>query len=322
MARTPTPLVRAVVIAVGVVILQALLLLWFSWPAKETAPRDVPVIVAGPPAAAATFADHLTAQAPDAFAVTTAPDAATADAGLRDRKAYAAFVLGAGGVSLHVASAASPTVATLLTQAVQQLGNGQPVPVVDIVASPVDDPRGLGFASGFLPLLLTSLAYGAALLFAVSSPVARLVGVAAFAVAAGLVAAGVMHGLGLLAGSYLAAAGAIALLALAVTGAVTGLGAVGGNAGIGLSVLVVFLLGNPISALATAPELLPQPWGTVGQFLPLGSGATLLRSAAFFGGAGSTRALSVLAVWAVVGLSLTAVGRFRPRTTATAPAEG
>jgi hypothetical protein len=140
-----------------------------------------------------------------------------------------------------------------------------------------------------------------------------------FAAAAGLLAAGVMHGLGVLGGSYWAGAGAIALLTLAVSATVSGFGALLGNPGIGLGVLLMFLLGNPISGLATAPELLPQPWGAIGQFLPPGAGATLLRSAAFFDGAGSAAAIAVLAGWAVVGLALTAVGHFRDRSPKPAP---
>jgi hypothetical protein len=317
--HTPPPLARAAIIAVGVVALQALLMLWFAWPAEKTAPRDVPVVVAGPAPAVADLSGKLSAGG--AFTVTPVPDAASADAALRDRSAYAAFVVGPSGLSLHVASAASPTVALLLGQAVQQLNPGTPVPVVDVVPPPVGDPRGAGFVSGFLPLLLTSVAAGIALLFVVRSHAVRLVGVIGFAVLAGFLAAGVMHGLGLLTGAYWAAAGAIGLLALAVTGTVSGLGALLGNPGIGLGVLLVFLLGNPISGLASAPELLPQPWGAIGQYLPPGAGATLLRSTAFFDGAGSGAARWVLIGWAAVGLGLTAIGHFRDRRTPTVAAQ-
>ncbi len=35
-------------LAVGVVVLQALLILWYAWPSEKIAPRDLPVVVAGP----------------------------------------------------------------------------------------------------------------------------------------------------------------------------------------------------------------------------------------------------------------------------------
>jgi hypothetical protein len=110
------------------------------------------------------------------------------------------------------------------------------------------------------------------------------------------------------------------LLALAVAGAVSGLGAAFGRPGAALGVVLVFLVGNPISGLTTAPELLPQPWGAIGQYLPPGAGATLLRSVAFFDGAGAGRPLSVLASWAALGLALTAMGHYRARRASTVPA--
>src|SRR4029450_11058686 len=100
---------QAGLLAAGVVILQALLVMWFAWPAQKTAPRDLPVVVAGRAPAATAVADTLRAERPGAFDISTVPDAATADQALRDREAYAAFVVAPTGLSLHVASAASPT---------------------------------------------------------------------------------------------------------------------------------------------------------------------------------------------------------------------
>ncbi|GAA4263906.1 hypothetical protein [Dactylosporangium darangshiense] len=316
MAHKPTPLARAGVLIAGMVLLQALLVMWFAWPAEKAAPRDLPVIVAGSTQATTAVVDGLRTKRPGAFDIYTVPDATAADADLRNRFAYAAFIVGPTGLSLHVASAASPAVSTLLSQAAQQMGNGHPVTVTDIVATPADDPRGAGFSAAFLPLLLTSLACGAALLFLVRSHSVRVVGQIAFAVLAGGIAAGAMHGIGVLTGSYLATAGVIALLALAVSATVAGLGAAIGKLGIGLGALLVFFSGNPISGLASAPELLPAPWGTIGHFLPPGAGASLLRSVAFFHGAGVAQPLWILVNWAAAGLVLTAIGHFRDRAKA------
>ena len=133
MSHTPSAAVRAVGIAIGVSVLLGALVSWFAWPAKELAPRDLPVVVAGPAPATAAISQQLATALPGAFEVTTAADAAAADQALRDREAYAAFVVAADGVSLHTASGASPTVAALLSQAAQQIGGGRPVTVVDVV---------------------------------------------------------------------------------------------------------------------------------------------------------------------------------------------
>lgn len=299
---------------IGIVAVQALLVPLFAGLASNLAPRDLPVAVAGPPPAADQFAARLEA-APGAFEVTRVADQAAADQALRDREVYAALVAGPEGVTLRTASAASPVVAQLLTQA----ATGPPQ-VMDVVPASPGDPRGAGFAAGFLPLLLTSMFAGIALAVAVRARWVRLGAAIGYAVLAGLVGAAVLGGwLGVLGGDYLANAAAIGLLALAVTGAVAGLGAALGGPGIGLGAVLTFLVANPLSAVPAAPELLPQPWGEVGQWLPAGAGATLLRSVAWFDGAGAGPALWALASWAGIGVLLLLIGRAR---LGTAPAVG
>ncbi|WP_200209502.1 hypothetical protein [Micromonospora coerulea] len=322
--RVRSPWLLAVLLAAAAVVAQALLVPLFAAPQADLAPRDLPVAVAGPAPATAELAGRLTAARPGAFAVTTLPDAAAADRALRDRDVYAAFVAGPDGIALHTAPAASPIVAALLTEASAQLAAGRPMPVIQVVPADPNDPRGTGFASGFLPLALTSMLAGALLTFLVARRSARLVGLLTYAVLAGLAGTAVLHGwLGILDGSQWREAGAIGLFALAAAGIVAGLGGLLGGLGIGLGALLVFLVGNPLSAVGAAPELLPQPWGAVGQFLPVGAGGTLLRSAAFFDGAGAGRSLAVLAGYAVVGLALILVGRFQaggPAEAAAGPA--
>jgi hypothetical protein len=46
------------------------------------------------------------------------------------------------------------------------------------------------------------------------------------------------------------------------------------------------LVGNPLSGISSAPERLPEPAGALGPLLPPGAGGSLLRSTAFFDGAG------------------------------------
>jgi hypothetical protein len=196
-----------------------------------------------------------------------------------------------------------------MSQAAQGLGQGQPVPIVDVVPAGPDDQRGAGFAAGFLPLLLAAMVAGIILAVLIPTWKARILGVVAFALLAGLVGAGLLDWLGLTGGSYLGVAGAIALVALAISATVSGLAAVLGPPGIALGVVIVFLFGNPIAGVAAASELLPEPWGAVGQLLPPGAAVSLVRSAAFFDGAGSVAPLWTLVAWAVLGLGLLVLGR-------------
>jgi hypothetical protein len=298
MNRRP-PLLVAAFLAIGIVLIQALLVPLFAAPATHIEPRDLPIVVAGPPA----FAQQLQSARPGAFKVTVVADAAAADQALRDREAYAAFIVGKGGPTLHTASAAAPIVAQLLTQAATQLNDGKPVQVTDVVPTSPNDPRGAGFAAGFLPLALTSMLAGILIALVLRSRLARLIGLLAYAILTGVVGALVLQSwLGVLPDNYGANATALGLFALAAAGLVAGLGSLLGRPGIGLGALLLFIIGNPLSAVGAAPELLPQPWGEVGQWLPIGAGATLLRSAAFFNWAGSAHALGVLGGTALLGL--------------------
>ncbi len=83
-----------------------------------------------------------------------------------------------------------------------------------------------------------------------------------------------------------------------------GLGSLFGKVGLGVGAALALLLGNPLSGLTSAPEMLPSDWGQLGQLLPQGATATLLRSTAYFDGAGADTAIIVLSCWAIVGLML------------------
>lgn len=306
---------RALGVAGGAALLQLVMIVAFSWPAARTAPHDVPIVVTGPQATA--VAGLLDRERPGAFDVRTAPDEAAARAAIADREAYGAIVTAPSGPKVLTASAASPLVAQQLGAMAARLHpGGAPVSpaVQDVVAADPDDPRGAGFGALALPLVMSGLAGGVLLTFAVTSLAWRAAGTMIFAVLGGLDVAWIAQGwLSLLPGSYFALAGVMALTVLAVTGTVVGLAAVFGRAGIGLGGLTLLLLGNPLSAATSAPELLPQPWGTIGQYLPPGASATLLRSAAFFDGAGQARPLTVLAAWACGGFLLVILGGLRRR---------
>ncbi|MBV1851657.1 hypothetical protein [Catellatospora tritici] len=310
MRRTPPPAALAVIIAAAVMVLQSLLLPLFAAPAANLEPRDLPVVVTGPAPAVTAFTAKIEATNPGAFEITQVGDAAAADAAVRERDAYAAFILGADGVRLRTASAASPAVANLLAGAAQRLGaGGMTVTVTDLAPLPAADPHGGGFASGFFPLVITSILAAVALFFAVPRFGARALGLLAFAALSGAVGATVLQGwLGVVGGDWLPVAGVLALITLAISATVNGLAGVAGPRGIALGAVLVLLVGNALGAVGAAPELLPQPWGEVGQWLPIGAGATLLRSVAWFGGAGGTAALWVLVSWAVVGLALVGLG--------------
>ncbi|GAA2067641.1 membrane protein [Streptomyces albiaxialis] len=287
--------------------------LWaFAWPAARTEPRDLPLGVAGPPAATEQVREGLQ-QREGAFELHEYTNEAQARDAIEDREIYGAVAVTPSGPKLLTASAAGPVVAQTLEQAAAHMApGGGAVRTDDVVAAPPEDPRGAVLSASVLPMAIAGVA-GGALVALMRLRGTRGVGVLlGTAALVGAVGAGIAHSwLGVLTGNWWAEAAAIGLTALAVSATVAGLEALLGTAGIGLGALIAVLLGNPTSGMTSAPEMLPEPLGTLGQLLPPGAGGSLLRSVSFFDGRAADTPVLVLTVWAVLGLVAVTVGGIR-----------
>jgi hypothetical protein len=304
----------ATLLAIPVVVAIALTL--FAWPAANLAPRDLPVGVAGPAQAAGAVEQQLARQG-DAFDVRRYADESAAREAIREREVYGAVVASPAGPTLLTASAASATVAQLLEQAVA----GRDARVVDVVPAPADDPRGAALGATLLPLVLAGIVT-AVLAGALAAAGARqIAAVLAGSVLAGVAATAIAQGwLGVLDGGWLANAAVLSLFVLATAAAVAGLQALLGYAGVAVGTVLMVLVGNPLSGMASAPELLPKAAGAIGQLLPPGAGGQLVRSTAFFDGNGAVGPVSVLVAWSLLGLAAIAIGAAAARRRPAAPA--
>ncbi|MEU8846354.1 ABC transporter permease [Streptomyces sp. NPDC048564] len=314
---------RLIAVVVLVPVLAALALWAFAWPAARTAPRDLPLGVAGPTAATAQVEKQL-GRHEGAFEIHRYADASAARDAIEDRTVYGAVVVTPQGPELLTASAASPAVAQLLQQAVTQqaAAEGTQVKAVDVVPTPDNDPRGAALGASVLPLALAGMAAGAAVTLLGLRGIRAVSALTGAAVLIGVVAATLAHSwLGILTGVWWAEAGVFALTTLAVSAAVAGLAALIGNAGVGIVAFTVMFLGNPFSGAASAPQMLPEPVGVIGQWLPPGAGTTLLRSVSFFDGAAAIGPAMTLTWWAALGLGAVLLGNaLRSRTPGTEPA--
>ncbi|WP_329341757.1 ABC transporter permease [Streptomyces sp. NBC_00663] len=313
---------RLIAVLVLVPLIAALALWAFAWPAARTAPRDLPLGVAGPASATARVEEQLTAHK-GAFEIHHYPDEAAARDAIEDRTVYGAVVVTAKGPELLTASAAGPVVAQLLQQAVAApaAAEGAQVRTVDVVAAPAKDPRGAALNASVLPLALAGIAAGAVVTLSGLRGSRAVVGLVGASALVGTAAAGIAHSwLGVVTGDWCAEAGVFGLATLAVSGAVAGLAALLGTAGIGIASGVIMLFGNPFSGAASAPQMLPAPAGVIGQWLPPGASATLLRSVAYFDGAAAAGPALTLAWWAALGLGAVLLGNaLRTRRKSAAP---
>ncbi|GGV22176.1 membrane protein [Streptomyces longisporoflavus] len=312
---TPPPQGRRMVAVAVLVSALAALALWaFAWPAARTAPRDLPLGVAGPAAATAPLQAQLK-EKDGAFEIHRYADEAEARDAIEDRAVYGAIVATPQGMKLLTATAASPVVAQLLEQAVAgQAPEGSRVTTTDVVSAPAADPRGAALGAGVLPLAIAGVAAGAIVTVLGLRGIRAVASLVLGAALVGTVAAALTHSwLGVLTGNWWAEAGVLSLSTLAVGATVAGCAALLGPAGIGVGALVMVLIGNPFSGVTSAPQLLPEPVGFIGQLLPPGAGGTLLRSVSFFDGARVTTPLITLTVWGLLGLTAVLLGTLRRR---------
>lgn len=313
----PPPAVRATAVVVGLCLVIAIVALAFALPAAKSGPHDIPIGVAGPQAAEGRITAVLDQRAPGAFAVTYYPGEQQLRDAIRGRQVYGGLTLGPDGPALFIASGAGPAVAQLLTQLgtamATQTGNA---PVIeDLAPLPATDPRGTGLAASALPITLAGILPAVALVFALRREVwTRLTAAVVFsAVAAWTITALLYFVLGSVDQNFWGVTAALTLGLLACGLPVLGLGSLFGRVGLACGAVLALLVGNPLSGMASAPEMLPRGWGEFGQWLPQGATATLLRSAAYFDGAGATSAVVVAVCWAAAGAALVAVAALRQR---------
>jgi hypothetical protein len=329
-AHEPPAALRAVGIVIALTVGLAILFLAFGLPAVKSGPHDVPIGISGPQAANGQFAGMLEQKQPGAFAVTYYPGEAALRTAIQDRDVYGGIAIAPDGPTLLLASGGSPMVAQMLSQVGSGIAQhtGMPMQTEDLAPLPQNDPRGTGLAASALPLALAGLLPAMVLAIVFPSQVwLRFGATVVFAGVAALTIASVLrYVFGSIEANFWGVTAGLALGVLATALTLLGLGSLFGRVGLGLGAAAVMLLGNPLSGLASAPEMLPKGWGAFGQWLPQGGTATLLRSTAYFGGAGATTAILVLTCWSLFGVALILVAALRQgdarwrRPTASRPA--
>jgi hypothetical protein len=373
--------------AVALPIAITLAVLAFAWPAGRISPRDVSVGIVGTGPASQHAVEGLTREKPGAFDFRLYPDQQAARWAIKNRDVYGAFAISDHSVTVLKATAASPSVAQLLTDVGQQLadkatqqmtarqkaveqkaaeqktdgahspakahkqtaaqqGDARPkaapqgaagadssvkvlVKAMDVVPVATDDPRGVVFSSSVFPLTICGILIGAFVTMArgLARPRHRmltlLVACAVAALGVYLVAQGF---LGALPHNHVATWAILALDLLSISATTAGVIRLLGPAGLGLSAALMVFVGNAFSGATSAPEMLPKGVDYVGQWLPPGAGASLLRDTTYFDGNADAGHLAVLALWSVCGLTAVMYGHWvirEPRSKKTgAPASG
>jgi hypothetical protein len=298
---------RAALAILAVSIVSLLFIGSYAGALHAPSPHEVPVAVANqvPSAVAQGIEDS------PAFTVVDVPDEAAAIRAIDRTDAYGAVVPSSSGVDLLVAPAAGPAVQTALQEGLQpQLsGAGADVAVRTVHPLPEADARGLvGFytavgwiVAGYLGATFLGIVFGTRP--SVRRTTWRIGGLLALALLVGLGGAALAAWIGDMGDWPLI--GLVGFLTVAAAGTVTsGLQAALGILGTGVAILLFVVIGNPSSGGPFPAELLPDPWRTVGPYIPTGAATTAIRDVAYFPDAPLGAPLLVLGVWLAVGVVL------------------
>ncbi|MCK8627731.1 ABC transporter permease [Fructobacillus cardui] len=330
-------------LALGLTVVLGIMMTAFSLPAVKSGINNVPIgVVAQNDATYEKLAKPLSNKG---FKVTQYGSEKDVKSAIKERKIYGAFEMSAtGDLSLYQATAASAAVA----QGLNQIGQGvvtqqkaaakaqlapmmaqandantlkalsqksatidaKTLKVVELRAFPKDDPKGTGLAAGALPIALGGWIGAVAIANVIKGKNQKFFAALVFAFVGGLGLVGVIQfGVDTFDGNYwLTSLGA--MIGIAATAFfVLGILEVMGNGGLIIAAIMLILLGNPLSGLSSAPEMLPKGWGFFGQLLPPGATGTLLRDITFFDGNAVALPLTVLLSYVAVGLILFAIGK-------------
>ena len=310
---------RTVGLVLGVLFVQLAFVFSYVGAFHHPTPHQIPVAVVAP-AQAEQLAMKLNGLPGEPLSAMALADRATAEQQLKAGTISAVLVVDVNGTqdTLLVASGAGASVAPAVQQVISTVEAAQQrtVTVTDLVPLQTGDGRGLtGFylvigwiVGGYLMAALLGVAKGARPANHRRALV-RLMAALLYAVISGLGGALVVDQLlGALTGHFFALWGIGTLLVFTAAAVTMALQVAAGVLGIGLTVLLFVVLGNPTAGGAYQASLLPGFWRVLSPALPNGAGTDAVRGVVYLGGTGVTGSLLVIAVYAVFGTVVALVG--------------
>jgi hypothetical protein len=307
----------AAALALGLALLVAYVAL-FSTAFRDPQPKGLEVAVFAPGGVGQQVEQGLERSAPGVYEPDQVGSAQAAREAVLDRTADGGLVVTPDGASVLTAEAGGAAGAQALAEGLTRAATetGMHAEVQDLRPLPDNDSRGMTGFFTMVGVLIGSLAGAIALwLFAPGlGLVGRIGALGLFAALGGLLAAVTTGGIvDTLDGAFWPVAGVTALLSLAVSLTTAGLLRLLGGAGIGVSMVLMVLLGLSSSGGLLSSQFLPGFFEAVGPLLPPAAGRDALRAVVYFDGHGSATALTVLVAWSLIGAAalLTAAGMSR-----------
>lgn len=311
---------RTVGLLFGVLFLQLGFILSYVGAFHSPQPHQIPIAVVAPAQVSAETVGKLNAIPSNPVKATAVASQALAEQQIRSAGTSAAFIVNpqSSTDTLLVSSAGGTSLSTAVTTVLTQVDATQnrTVTVQDIVPLQPGDGRGLtGFylvigwiVGGYLVAALLGVSKGAR----PANPrraYFRLGAVVPYAILSGLGGALVVDQLlGALTGHFFALWWLGALLVASSATVTMAFQMLFGVLGIGVTVLLFVILGNPSAGGAYQPALLPPFWRALSGALPNGAGTDAVRRIVYFGGNGITGHLIVIVIYIIAGAAIAAAG--------------
>jgi len=323
---------RTALLVVGVLLIQSAFIVSFVGALHQPAPHRIPVDLVAP-AFTARLVSELNGLPSHPLEVTAVP-AAQARADTLDGAADGAFLvhlttntdhlLVASGGGAGVAAALQSIFERVETKVHRQLTTRDLVP-----AQPGDSRALTGYylvigwiVGGYLAAAILGVAKGARPATKRRALI-RLLSMLPYALASGVAGALIVGPLfGALTGHFWVLCLLGILLVLSSATVTMAFQTLFGVVGIGLTILLFVVLGNPSAGGASQWSLLPAFWGGLGPALPNGAGTDAVRQAVYFSSHGLLGNVGVIALYVVVGALLTlGASALHERRAGSTPAE-
>lgn len=306
--------VRAVVLVVGVALVQVAFVTSYVAAFHRPVPHRIPIAVVAPTTIGTRLVDALNGIAGAPLEATAVSSEAVGTRQLLERSVYGVLIVDLSAPTERIleASASGVSASVAVTTVLDKVANAQHrTLVVDDIRPPAPGDRN-SLTSFYLVIGWIVGGYLVASILGISAgsrpanvhrATVRLTVIAVYALATGyfgaLLVGPVLHALpgptfslGLLGVLLIFCAGAFAMALQVVAGTV----------GIGLTILLFVVLGNPSAGGAYAWPLLPTFWRAIGPWIPSGAGTAAARGIAYFDGRAIGMHLLVIAAYGVVGV--------------------
>lgn len=275
-------------------------------------PRHVPVGIVGPAAQASAIGQKL--EADGSFDVTDYPSVGALTDAIRTRDVSGGFEVTANGVVAVTAGAGGTLPAATLKSVAAEINKNNNLPQtlpVDVVPLATSDINGasLGYILQVISLGASIASLGLGRLVprvprSLRRGLGHVVALVGYAVVSALIVLGfsAIFGVGGSADHWHLFA-TFTLVSLAIAGSSAGLVTLFGPIG-SLSGGFYFLIGATISGASIPWDFMPRFWAVLGEWLPTGGGAQLIRNTLYFPAADNTTALVGLGLFAGIGTAI------------------